>query len=67
ERRAVIVPTKAKHRNLENVRSVKVARSFVCRARKELNENNGVKFTSTRKRKQYCQRSVHSLRTPEFV
>ena len=65
KRYAVIVSIKAKHSNLEIARFLKVARSFVCKVRKELNENNGDEL-ATSKRKQHCQRS-DSLRTPEFV
>ena len=65
KRHAVIVSIKAKHSNLEIARFLKVARSFVCKVRKELNENNGDEL-ATSKRKQHCQRS-DSLRTPEFV
>ncbi|VUZ51105.1 unnamed protein product [Hymenolepis diminuta] len=57
---------KAKHWNLGIAKFVKVARSFVCKARKELlNENNGHEL-ATRKTKEYCQRFADSLRTPEF-
>ncbi|KAM3182034.1 hypothetical protein ACTXT7_013213 [Hymenolepis weldensis] len=45
-----------------------VAISYLCKVRKELlNENNGDELATTRKRKQHCQRSADSLRTPEFL
>jgi hypothetical protein len=56
---------KAKHSNLEIARSLKVARSFVRKVRKEVNENNGDEL-ATIMRKQHCQCS-DSLRTPKFV
>ncbi|VUZ43352.1 unnamed protein product [Hymenolepis diminuta] len=61
------------HRNLEIVRFLKVATSFVCKAReKSLNENNGDELTTTRKRKQeHCQSSAdpltHSLNHSEHL
>ncbi|KAM3170934.1 hypothetical protein ACTXT7_017615 [Hymenolepis weldensis] len=68
KRQAVIVTIKAKHRNLEIARFLKVARSFVCKVRKKLlNENNEDELAATRMRKEHCQRSADSLRTPEFV
>ncbi|KAM3171004.1 hypothetical protein ACTXT7_017476 [Hymenolepis weldensis] len=60
KRHAVIVSIKAKHRNFEIARFLKVARSFLWKVRKELlNENNGAGLAATRKIKQeYCQRSA---------
>ncbi|KAM3188443.1 hypothetical protein ACTXT7_000269 [Hymenolepis weldensis] len=64
---SVIVSLKAKHKNLEIARFLKVARSSICKVRKELlNENNGNGLGATRKRREHCQCSV-SLRTPRFV
>ncbi|KAM3185975.1 hypothetical protein ACTXT7_005275 [Hymenolepis weldensis] len=62
-----IVSIKAKQSNLEIARFLKVATSFVCKVRKELNENNGDELATTSKRKPHCQRSANSLRKPEFV
>ncbi|VUZ46255.1 unnamed protein product [Hymenolepis diminuta] len=62
----VIVSVKVKCSNLENTRFLKVVRSFVCEIRKELNEDNADELVATTKRKQHCQRSADSLRTPEF-
>ncbi|KAM3183922.1 hypothetical protein ACTXT7_009377 [Hymenolepis weldensis] len=45
KRHAVIVPIKANHRNLEIARFLKVATSFICKVRKELNENNEARVT----------------------
>ncbi|KAM3175539.1 hypothetical protein ACTXT7_008302 [Hymenolepis weldensis] len=67
KRRAVIVSIKAKHRNLEIVRFLKVAKSFLYKVRKRLNENNGDELATMRRRKQHCRRSADSIRTPEFV
>ena len=65
KRHTVIVSIKAKHSNLEIAIFLRVARSFVFKVRKELNENNGGGL-ATSKGKQRCRRS-DSLRTPEFV
>lgn len=65
KRLAVIVSIKAKLSYSEIARFLKVARSFVCKVRKELNKNNSDEL-ATSKRKHHCQRS-DSLRTPEFV
>ncbi|VUZ40962.1 unnamed protein product [Hymenolepis diminuta] len=63
-----IVSIKAEHRNFEIARSLKVVTPLVCKVRKGLlNENNGGELATTRKRKEHCQRSADSLRTPEFV
>ncbi|KAM3175904.1 hypothetical protein ACTXT7_007586 [Hymenolepis weldensis] len=59
KRHAAIVSIKAKYRNLEVARFLKVSRSFVCKVRKDpLNENNEDELTATRKKKEYCQRSA---------
>ncbi|KAM3171269.1 hypothetical protein ACTXT7_016955 [Hymenolepis weldensis] len=68
-RYAVLVSIKSKRRKLKIVRFLKVATSFIYKARKEpVNENDGDELGATRKRKQeHCQRSADSLTTPEFV
>ncbi|KAM3177360.1 hypothetical protein ACTXT7_004680 [Hymenolepis weldensis] len=59
KRHAAIVSIKAKYRNLEVARFLKVSRSFVYKVRKDLmNENNEDELTATRKKKEYCQRSA---------
>ncbi|KAM3172750.1 hypothetical protein ACTXT7_013912 [Hymenolepis weldensis] len=63
---AVMVSFKTKHGNLEITRFLKVATSFACKVRKALNNKNGDELASMRKRKQHCQRSADSLRTPEL-
>ncbi|KAM3185069.1 hypothetical protein ACTXT7_007106 [Hymenolepis weldensis] len=51
------VSIKAKHNNV--TRFVKVARSFVYKDRKELDDKNGDELTASRKKKQeHCQRST---------
>ncbi|KAM3178571.1 hypothetical protein ACTXT7_002274 [Hymenolepis weldensis] len=68
KRQAVIVSIKAKHRNLEIVGFLKVARYFVCKVRKEvLKENNEDELAAKGKRKEHCQRPADLLKTPEFV
>ncbi|KAM3176656.1 hypothetical protein ACTXT7_006100 [Hymenolepis weldensis] len=62
-----MVSIKAKRRNFEIARILIIARSFICKVRKELNENNADELAVTRKRKEHCQRPADSLRTPEFV
>ncbi|VUZ42438.1 unnamed protein product, partial [Hymenolepis diminuta] len=53
---------KTKHRNLEIIRFLKVATSFVCKVGKELNGNNGDELVAMRKRKQeHCRRSADLL------
>ncbi|VUZ43255.1 unnamed protein product [Hymenolepis diminuta] len=50
KRHAIIVPLKAKRRNLDIARFLKVATSYLCKARKELlNENNGDEVAIKRK------------------
>ncbi|KAM3180191.1 hypothetical protein ACTXT7_016796 [Hymenolepis weldensis] len=45
-----------------------IATSFIWKVRNELlNENGGDELATTRKRKEHCQLSAHSLRTPELV
>ncbi|VUZ53186.1 unnamed protein product, partial [Hymenolepis diminuta] len=57
------VSTKAKYKNSEIARFLKVAKAFVCKVRKELlSENNGDELTATSKRKEHCQRSAESLK-----
>ncbi|KAM3185466.1 hypothetical protein ACTXT7_006273 [Hymenolepis weldensis] len=72
----VSMSIKAKHSNLEIARSLTVARSFLCKVRKELlNENNGYELAASSKTKELRQRSVdsithsltHSLRTHKFM
>ncbi|KAM3185674.1 hypothetical protein ACTXT7_005896 [Hymenolepis weldensis] len=60
KRHAVIVSAKAKHDHLETAGFLKVARSIVCKVRKELlDEKNGDDLAATRKRKQeHCRRSA---------
>ncbi|VDL59845.1 unnamed protein product [Hymenolepis diminuta] len=68
KRHTVIVSIKAKPSNLEIAIFLQDATSFVCEVRRELlNESNGDELGATGKRKQHCQRSADSLRTPEFV
>ena len=64
KRHAVIVSIKAEHSDLKIPRFLKIARSFVCKVRKELKENNGDELAMS-KRKQHCQCS-DSLRTLLF-
>ena len=64
-RHTVKVSIKAEDNDLKIGRFLKVTRSFVCKGRKELKENNGDEL-ATSKRKQHCQHS-DSLRTPAFV
>ncbi|VUZ53184.1 unnamed protein product, partial [Hymenolepis diminuta] len=64
---SAIVSVKVKQGNLETAIFLKVAKSFVCRVKKELNGNNGGELAVMRKRKENFQRSADSLRTPEFV
>ncbi|VUZ52516.1 unnamed protein product [Hymenolepis diminuta] len=62
KRHAAMVSLKAKRSNLEIARFLQVARSFVCKVRKELpNENSGDELATTRRRKEHCQRSADSL------
>ncbi|KAM3172040.1 hypothetical protein ACTXT7_015362 [Hymenolepis weldensis] len=64
----VTVSIKAKHRNLEITKFLKVATSFVWKVRKELlNEKNEAELAVTRKRKERGNHSADSLRTPGFV
>ena len=65
KRHAEIVSIKAEHSDLEIARFLKVARSFVYKVRKELEEKNGDELVAS-KSKKHCQRS-DSIRTPEFV
>ncbi|KAM3179340.1 hypothetical protein ACTXT7_000741 [Hymenolepis weldensis] len=59
KRHTVIVSVKVKHRNLEMARFLKVAKSFVCKVRKELlNESNRNESAATGKRKEHCQHSI---------
>ncbi|KAM3185890.1 hypothetical protein ACTXT7_005467 [Hymenolepis weldensis] len=67
KKHAVIVSIKAKHSNLEIASFLRVTTSLVCKIRKEVNENNADELAATSKRRQDCQRSTDSLRTPEFV
>ncbi|VDL59278.1 unnamed protein product [Hymenolepis diminuta] len=67
KRHALLVSAKAKHNNLGIARLLIVARCFVYKVRKQLNENNEDELATTRKRKQHCQRSADSLTAPEFV
>ncbi|VUZ54708.1 unnamed protein product [Hymenolepis diminuta] len=68
KKHALILSIKANQRNLDIARFLKVVRSFVCKVRKELpNENSGDGLAVTSKRKQHCQRSADLFRTPEFV
>ncbi|VUZ57431.1 unnamed protein product [Hymenolepis diminuta] len=67
ERHAEIMSTKAKRSNLKIARFLEVAKSYDCRVRRELNEKHGNELAITRKRKEHCQRSAHSLGTPVFV
>ncbi|VUZ49818.1 unnamed protein product, partial [Hymenolepis diminuta] len=55
------VSIKAKQTNLEIARFLKVPTSFVCKVRKELNENNADELATSKKRKEHCQRSAQLL------
>ncbi|KAM3186981.1 hypothetical protein ACTXT7_003216 [Hymenolepis weldensis] len=56
------VSIKAKHRNLEIARFLKLATFFVCKVGKELTENDRGELAAMRKRKQeHCQSSADSL------
>ncbi|KAM3181991.1 hypothetical protein ACTXT7_013284 [Hymenolepis weldensis] len=60
--------TEAKHSNLDIARFLQIATSFPSKVRKELlTENNADELAAMSKRKEHCQRSADSLRTPEFV
>lgn len=59
KRLAVIVSIKAKLSYSEIARFLKVARSFVCKVRKELNKNNGDELATSK--------SIADILTPEFV
>ncbi|KAM3171948.1 hypothetical protein ACTXT7_015552 [Hymenolepis weldensis] len=68
KRHVVIVSIKAKNRNLEIARFLKVSTSYICKVREELDENHEGELAVMRRRKQeHCQRSADLLRTPEFM
>ncbi|VUZ41783.1 unnamed protein product [Hymenolepis diminuta] len=57
----VLVSIGAKHSNLEIARCPQVARSSLDKVIRELNENNGDEWATSKRKQAHCQRFADSL------